>query len=92
MADVHGCSSCGQEFERSYSHCRDHDGFPRCDSCGLPAETLNEADQCEDCHDLWMQREMAYWRPLYEGEKACRGYEDARADLIAAGRGHLVRP
>lgn len=46
-----------------------------CDDCRerLPLDEKHTAgdgpDVCEDCHDIWFQNEMAYWSPLYEGER-----------------------
>lgn len=31
--------------------------------------TDKENGWCEDCHDAWLDSEVAYWRPLYDGEK-----------------------
>ena len=25
---------------------------------------------CETCHDAWFASELAYWKPLYDGEVA----------------------
>jgi hypothetical protein len=29
----------------------------------------DESELCIDCHEVWFKSEMAYWKPLYEGEK-----------------------
>ena len=48
--------------------CEGH-GCLVCEDCGTTTPSLNEADQCDDCHDKWEAAQIAYWRPLYEGEK-----------------------
>ena len=63
----------------------------RCAVCHLPADWLNEADECSECAEERMAKEAAYWRPLYEGEKRAGLTQEYEADLVAAGRGHLLR-
>ena len=29
----------------------------------------DDSELCIDCHDAWCKSEIAYWKPLYEGEK-----------------------
>lgn len=68
--------------------------MPYCETCRREVESVNEADMCEDCHDAWLAKEEAYWRPLYEAEKAAgllRPQSELDQELIDAGRGHLVR-
>jgi len=44
-----------------------------CDTCKKVVSVDEIADFengiCEPCHDKWCAEQMAYWRPLYEGEK-----------------------
>jgi DNA-directed RNA polymerase subunit RPC12/RpoP len=44
-----------------------------CAECAKPKRKEemqgDESDQCIDCHEAWLKSEIAYWRPLYEGEK-----------------------
>ena len=53
-----------------------------------------EIDSCEECEEAEFQEQMAYWRPLYEAEKAAgllMSEEERNEELRNAGRGHLVR-
>lgn len=43
--------------------------MPLCDTCCKRVESVNETGDCEDCHDKWEAAQIAYWRPLYLGEK-----------------------
>lgn len=44
-----------------------------CENCHQPKTNDQIADTengwCEDCRDKWISSQMAYWKPLYEGEK-----------------------
>lgn len=44
-----------------------------CQSCGKPKREEEISDKengiCETCRDKWVAAEMAFWKPLYEGEK-----------------------
>lgn len=65
-----------------------------CDTCHQPAESVNEAGMCDECHDDHAKAEAEKLRPLYEAEKAAgltRPQEAIDEDLRIAGRGHLVR-
>ena len=44
-------------------------GCVRCENCGEMVDSVNEADQCEECHEAWCQEQIAHWYPLYLGEK-----------------------
>ena len=72
------CSSCGRQFgpgDHGYSHCEDHikDCIGRCEQCGelLYEGEFGDAENglCIVCHDDWVKKQKAYWKPLYEGEK-----------------------
>ena len=41
-----------------------------CETCGKPVESVNDADMCDDCHDIMAAAEIALLKPLYDAEKA----------------------
>jgi len=44
-----------------------------CEECGNPVtadeQYCGETNHCEACMDKWHAEQIAYWKPLYEGEK-----------------------
>lgn len=72
-------------------------GLIKCDTCGNSVDEDEigcwENQQCNTCFDAWLAKEIAYWKPRYEAEKAAgllKGNADLAAELRDAGRGHLV--
>ena len=43
-----------------------------CETCKQPKTDDEIIDKengiCETCHDAWLAKEYAYWKPLYDGE------------------------
>lgn len=71
-ADCYGCATM--------RHSCEHDDLVICQSCGEKVESLNEADQCEDCYDKWFSDQVKYWKPLYDGEKRAGLIKDKKDD------------
>ena len=40
-----------------------------CETCGKQVESVNDADMCDDCHDIMAAAEIALIKPLYDAEK-----------------------
>jgi hypothetical protein len=52
-----------------------------CDECKKQVSPYDiwcwDTQRCEDCYEAWVQKEIAYWKPLYDAERAMkRAYED----------------
>jgi hypothetical protein len=67
-----------------------------CDTCNAAcqADELDEAGDCSTCIDARIAKAYAYYRPLYDGEKHAgllKTDGEYRADIIDAGRGHLLK-
>ena len=42
-----------------------------CEKCGEPGEEIGDGENCwcMDCYSAWCDHQIAYYRPIYEGEK-----------------------
>ena len=51
-----------------------------CTRCGEPSDEkgCSENDWCVGCYEKWFNAEMAYWKPLYEGEKQAGLIDDEK--------------
>lgn len=54
-----------------------------CGTCKQEVESVDDADECEQCRDEWEAAMIAYYRPLYEGEKLA-GLTKRREDAETA--------
>lgn len=44
----------------------------KCETCEKPKtdDEMVGGDECMDCYDIRFTKEYAYWKPLYDAEKA----------------------